>query len=236
MRTLILWLLSLLCASAQLGPVQQPIFSNATSSGTGVAGLWYWWVSSDVPTGQTITNQWTDRIQGERAFGFNGPTNATAGVFFDGGDDYTTNSRIAWNQTNVSVFVIFTPITPTSINGSMLGSDLATAFGFMTRSAGGNLWQWSGAGNDDVGDYVSGTQMTAGIVSTNGASTMVFYNNGIPTVTNALANVNYLGFFGRSVAATTWYRGYIREVQIYTNYLTGANMTTLQSYYTTTYP
>lgn len=230
-RFLLILLLPLSCF-AQFGLLShdQPYLAQEFSKqGTGVAGLWYWWVSDDLGVGATVTNQYLDRIQQWPSIGYGSPTNSLKGVWFDGSSMYLSNGA-PLNTLTANGYVMFAAVTPYA-SDTALGAILCDgqgAYGIYT-SGSSSLKKW--AGGNTIGAFSAGTEVTvAMVVQTNGTDT-TYYTNGVASISDANEGFNFY-YCGRDGAATpNYFKGYIRELQVYTNSLTAANITTIQNEY-----
>lgn len=238
MRYALLLLLSTLPALCQLPVV--PLQTTPVSGVPGpssIIGLRYWWVSSDMAVGVTVSNQWADRIQGNLAAQMQTslqPTNAALGVRFNGGQRLTNSTLfpVTVNASTGSVVVIFQPETPAGF-GAMLGNDL-TGGGLMATS--GNTIRVFAAGSPTLSAFTSGQKMDLYYIITNSTQPNTYVS------TNGVARGLFTGgpwsnnqkFFGED-GAGDFFKGYIREVIWYSNTLTAPQVATLHTYATNTY-
>lgn len=243
---------------AQFG-VEIPFFGEnqaaavAPFSPTNIGGLAYWWVSSDLPVGITVSN-WVDRIKGESWTNFSGttcPTNSAIGLFFDGSNDILTNvgtinlgnkagsSNSHWAV--VSTGRIGAGEAPTILQSRTNGTSYY--FG-QFDNAGNPANRWSFGGTSPF--FVTGWRTNALVFSDvtgvcdDAAGNMIGYTNAVPQETNAatgrIANNASWMYLGRDSAGAFFMKGYIKEIAVYTNkILSSVNISNLHYYATNLY-
>lgn len=242
----------LVCVSAwaQPSPINRRamaiagLASSVSISGpTNIAsGALYWYVSSDVAVGVTLSNQWADRIQGilmQNLSGTLNPTNSSKGMRFNVNGFCTnspgTDAGFNWAPAG-NVGAQWWVVNLDSTVNKILAASVADTHGIWTES-GPNLAYGGGhsGGPNNVFKYAAATNFDFGMVLT--TTNTIWYTNGIPCVTNSSAGTdNYifgsLGDFGNGFGSST---GYVIESIGYTNYLTAQNFSDLHKYGTNLY-
>lgn len=215
---------------------------SASTSGLPVNGVGYWWVSSDMTTGQFVTN-WVDRIIGSAwtngATGDTRPTNSALGVHFD-----RTKSQ---NLTNSGV-TFATGVQPSS-HWVIINRTAVNVFQDFLDNANSGVLEWM---FDNVQRYnvtISSSGKNLSISPTNswvdwlvvmdtGGSAIYFYTNGLPGLTNTTAPTSSAQpwkIMG-GIPASGYFTGYIRELAVWSNtVLTASDAVKLHTYATNKY-
>lgn len=202
----------------------------------------YYWVSEDLATNANV-GAWTDRIQGNVAGQGDTslrPTNYALGMYFNGSSFYLTNNPI-FKMTNAvytnsqSVFLILIPNSAPTTFGFMLGSsNSVTGDGFGNRDIA--KWFVSGdAGSSTFDAYADGVACDVSFTATNQLN--IYYTNGVvasgPTSNQGVWRDQQ--FIGVLNTMSGYYKGYIREIIIFSNTLDSAQITMLHKYATNKY-
>lgn len=249
MRYLALICVLCLCAvslESQISPgALHRLIGNPSAGGGGlpVAGVSYWWVSSDLPTNGYVTN-WIDKIKGSAwtngAAGTTRPTNTLTGVYFDGSKSQRlTNSGVYFSSGTAE------PSTHWIIINRVGGG----AFQDFLDYQNDGVLNWYFDNANRYATMMTPTATYDGRSPTNqwfdwcitmesGGSGHVFYTNGVPAITNKI---------GQTWTATPWklmggisvngyFTGYIRELAVWSNHLaTASEVANLHTYATNTY-
>lgn len=252
MRLFALLLLSCLTCLGQPGPIPLRSVdawpSASIPNPTNVqAGAFAWWVATDVAVGVTLSNQWSDRIQGLKSQNLQGarnPTNAAIGMRYNGGFDtaavFSTNTTSGGSGFTIAVggvgsmFAIvncdntantrwiFTPVAQG--NGPQITGTTLQYFGGVT-------------GNYNVCTVPTGQDFDFAVVFT--TTNDVWYTNGVIALTKSVTggpNDYPQGCFGTRATAQNSIQGYIVEGIWWTNtFLTAGKITSLHKYATNTY-
>lgn len=188
--------------------------------------LAYWWVASDLPVGVTVSNQWTDRIQGmlSQANTDPKPTNSATGVFFDASKPNSLTNNIA-NLGAPQVYAWWLVVKPTGTISDhqfifcQTGTDASEisikSSGFMAGTANNNI----------TAAITAGQVYDVFVISTNNTGQYVaIYTNGVTGTIGAQSTsdnvVHRWQIWGTDQSHNTAlsYHGYIVEIAYYTNY------------------
>lgn len=233
------WILIFLCLPAfgQL-PVLPfaPALQSSVPGPTSISGLGYYWVSSDLTVGATVTN-WVDRIQSAvwTNSGSLQPTNSASGVCFDGSKTLTNNVLFSFaGSNNYKLWIVMKNVRNTTVENFY--NQLGTANNSGQAFGGGNVidpvsqaprfiaitniiqdWLVCGTGNNVL------TTTRTNNISTGYAGVLTASGNNLLASFASTANGNARGFF------------YVVEVAWFTNDITSVQADTLHKYATNTY-
>lgn len=235
-------------ALAQFG-VEQPFFAGESGAGsiyypTNEPLARYWWISEDATTNSQLLS-WVDRIVSYQLTNTVAlaPTNSALGVGFDGSHYLRPrtnfNTGVGLGDTG-AVYVIFSPITPSSTHGSVIVGDSNVGndgdYGLFTRSTLNNLWFYGGAGNGAVAKYASGTTLDVVVnYQSSAPNATAFYTNGLLSLSSSLGMYTKHGFVGWSAALNMYYIGHIKEIVWYGGKLPSTSISNLHWYATNKY-
>lgn len=258
---LIFVVMPLVMIKAQFG-VEQPFFGSTPQAEAVVTnlpylvGLEYWWNFNDLDTNNASVSNWVDRIQGSKfTNGASGtrPICTSTGVFFSGSTlltniGATVNATIGNSNTHMLIAWIASAPgageTRCFLSQDKTGSAEFPAFGEMDNVAGGRFG-WGNASPAFPSAYqtaiwmdiqgVFGPELTganSGIIWTNGYNALGVTNTTMGSLNGA--TWRSLGFNQSSVLAVGL-RSTIREILIYSNDLSLAQIQTNHFYTTNQY-
>lgn len=214
--------------------------NNASFVPSNLTSIAYWWVHTDVPTNDVVTQTWTPRTGAsnfEQASAALRPTNTASGMYFTGGRRMT-NNPLATVDISASAKGTFWMILAPEIPSAGLGvlfSDQTGDHGLYTESD--NQWTYGAAsgGAGNLGAWVTNQFIDIALVYTN-TSINTAYTNAVAMFTRATAspydeNQRFIGGdpFGDQ------FKGWIREFAIFTDSLTTSNLAQLHQYATNLY-
>jgi hypothetical protein len=243
MKCFALLLLSASCAFGQMSlQDMQPFFKGASTTLAGpnsISLLGYWWVSSDLVTGATISN-WTDRVSGIVATNgtantANMPTNAALGLRFNGGQNLTNTpcppTAQFGSETIASYFLIANSDRVASGTPGIC-SDFPTGRGIQLGATPPNKWEYGGIAASQTVMGLAQTNTPTDIIFVLANSSTVAYTNGVQTFSANQGTINHFDFqeFGHS-GTFGFFKGYILEYAIYTNKnFSAGDIATLHNY------
>lgn len=250
MRSLFILLLSCLPCFAQFG-VEQPIFQLASVAAiedpTEIGNLYRWWVASDVATGQTVSNQLSDRVVGSKLWQMNttlSPTNSASGIYFSG-STYLTNDMYAGGvgdydvptaASSYNTGTLFMVIAPSGAAGE---EQLLSLGATDNRGPGmnGTNFRYTGlisGGPNSIFAIAAGATCEVTMVWSN--KVLFYYTNSILCSTKTTATYDNFTWGAMGRGALGYYKGYVREVGWYTNQVFGqTDIDKLHKYLTNTY-
>lgn len=226
----------------------QPFLARnyATTSVTNpqtIAGIYCWWLYTDLATNDFKVNTWTDRVAGIIATNlYAAPTNYTLGMYYpiDAGMrvGVMTNSPGGIPAAdNMTTCFIIRPIGDTDF--TTLFQDGTSAFrvrrfssGLAGNWRGGDLTEATAFKNPALDKYIDIV-----IIRTNGSS-ITIYTNGVVTAYNNVALTTSIvptDFLCTGASANRGLEAYVTDIVVYTNNFSTANLADFHFYATNTY-
>ncbi len=223
-------------------PSAAPVTTVSYTDPSGANALYAWWVASDLTANSLVgdTNPWIDRIQGvllRQATANTYPTNESNGLRFN--DFQWLSNSVVSPGTNSTLSVIIHPTAFTTQNGDMcIYTSSANFVNSLGVSLSANKFTFYTSGYNDFGSTVIlSNSYDVTLVQSN--STMYCYTNGDFAATISVTPPSDTGYQWRRLAfdstADGKFTGWIREVLIWSNNLSSAQVSNVHTYRTNLY-
>lgn len=229
--SLLISLLLSLTAFGQPSPINRRAFAlsglattTPLTPQTVLTNMWYWWVSSDVTNGVTVSNQFLDRIQSRpmnQMDNSKSPTNGQPlGIWFNGSTMVLTNAQSApgFGNINPPNFGLLIMQPTTQAGSAIVVGQTDRGIGVDTTPDVTYSGQISG-GPNPICLYKLNRTIDVGIYLTTTNST--WFTNGIACLTNTTATVDSIDVkaFGWTSSSSGFnhYKGYFTEWGMWTN-------------------
>ncbi len=226
--------LLLICGSVAAQPVVPTRRLNFQSSAAVVipgptnisTKMFRWWVSRDVTVGFTVSNQWTDRIVGEKTWQMNtavSPTNAADGIkFVRASGQFLTNEQgsVGWD-----IGSVVAPFSGDTFYFVFIPDGVSSEEELFTEFSGGHGISMNGANLRYAGNVSGGPNSILALASTTTNDVVVtlsptkttWYTNGIPARTNTTGGVDDFPYTKMGNGTLGAFGGKIGENGIFTN-------------------